>query len=160
MKPKFSFEKSVGGVIFFQEENTIKYLLLHYESGHWDFPKGHVEKGESDGETLKREIQEETGITGVGIIPGFKKQIRYFYRAGKEEKEKRIKEGIGTSIIKRVIYYLAETKTKEVKISFEHIGFEWLAYDNALERITYKNSKEVLKEANDFLINNKQLSIL
>ncbi len=146
-----SNEKSVGAVIFRKDGEDTKYLLLHYQFGHWDFPKGHPEKGEDDIQALKREVREETGIEDINIIPGFKKQIRYFYRAGKEESEKRIEEGIGTNVIKKVINYIAETKTSEVKISFEHIGHEWLNYENALKRITFKNSKDVLEEANNYL---------
>lgn len=156
MKPKFAFEKSVGAVIFREENGIKKYLLLHYESGHWDFPKGHVEEGESETETLDREVREETGISDTGIIPDFKKQVKYFYQAKGNELKEREKDGRPIKVIKRVIYYIAETKTEEVKISFEHIGYEWLDYENALKRITFKNSKEVLKEANDFLVNNKQ----
>lgn len=151
MKPKFAFEKSVGAVIFRKEDSNIKYLLLHYESGHWDFPKGHVEEGESEIETLKREVAEETGIKDAKVIPGFKKEIKYFYKAKGEEREEREKDGRPIDVIKRVIYYIAETGTKEVKISFEHTGFEWLAFPEALKRITYKNSKEVLKESNNYL---------
>ena len=56
--------------------------------------------------------------------------------------------------MKKVIYFLAETKKLEVKISDEHIGFEWLPYGKALERITYKNSKKVLEKADRFLLKN------
>jgi len=149
-----SFEKSVGAVIFRREDDIIKYLLLHYQSGHWDFPKGHIEEGESDTETLKREVAEETAITDLEILPGFKKQIRYFYQAKGEELEERKRDKRPMRIMKRVAYYTAETKTEKVKISFEHTGFEWLDYNKALERITYKNSKEVLKEAKNYLTNN------
>ena len=53
-------ERSAGAIIFREEKRKIYYLLLHYESGHWDFPKGHVEKEEKEKETVKREIREET----------------------------------------------------------------------------------------------------
>lgn len=136
------FEKSVGGVIFRKVRKDIYYLLLHYEAGHWDFPKGHIEKGETEIETLLREIKEETGISDLKIIQGFKEYIKYFF------KEK------GRNIFKIVIFYLAETKTKEIKLSFEHIGCDWLLYKDALRRLTFKNTKNILKKANQFLKNN------
>lgn len=149
-----TFEKSIGGVIFRKDEEDIKFLLLHYQSGHWDFPKGHIEEGESDIDTLEREVREETGISNLKIIPGFKKKIRYFYRAKGEEAERLKKQKKSANIMKQVIYYIAETKTEEVKISFEHTGFEWLRFEEALGRVTYKNSKDVLKEADRYLTNN------
>ena len=41
-------EKSCGAVVFREENGVRLYLLLHYAEGHWDLPKGHVEKGESE----------------------------------------------------------------------------------------------------------------
>ena len=55
-------EKSAGAVIFRMENGEPYYLLLRYYSGHWEFAKGHIEEGESNEETVKREIEEETGI--------------------------------------------------------------------------------------------------
>ena len=146
-----SFEKSVGAVVFRQSDGVNMFLLLHYRSGHWDFPKGHQEKGETEHETLIREVAEEAGINDLKIIPGFKTQTRFFYRAGEEERERRKKEGRFSSVAKKVVYYLTETKTRQIEISFEHTGFEWLGYGDALARITYDNSKNVLKKANKFL---------
>ncbi len=100
---------------------------------------------------MKREILEETGIDDLTIIPNFSAQIRYFYRAGEEEKQKRKKTGKSANVIKKVVYYLVGTETKNVKISPEHIGFEWLGYKDALARITYKNGKNVLKKADQHL---------
>jgi bis(5'-nucleosidyl)-tetraphosphatase len=154
-----TFEKSVGAVIYRKEDKVKKYLLLHYEAGHWDFPRGHVEEGESEIETLEREVKEETGIDDLKIIPGFKKRIRYFYRAKGEEAERLKKQKKSINIMKQVIYHLAETKTKGVKISFEHTGYEWLDYESSLKKITYKNSKDVLAEADEFLTKNKQNSL-
>ncbi|MBI4141461.1 NUDIX domain-containing protein [Candidatus Woesearchaeota archaeon] len=61
-----------------------KYLLLHYTAGHWDFPKGHVEHGESNEKTARREIEEETGIKELKILPEFKETIHYFFKQNKQ----------------------------------------------------------------------------
>lgn len=132
-------EFSAGVVIFRKEKGSHLYLLLHYESGHWDFVKGNVEKGESAEETVKREAAEEAGIEDLGFVPGFKEKISYFYK----------KEG--KTIYKEVVFLLAESRTEEVKISFEHIGFEWLPYEEAVARLTFKNAKKVLEKASGFL---------
>lgn len=146
-----SFEKSVGAVVYRRSDGAIMYLLLHYRSGHWDFPKGHMQGKETEHETLIREVSEEAGLNDLKILPDFKTQIRFFYRAKEKERERRKKEGRYANVSKKVVYYLAETKTKFIKISFEHIGFEWLGYNDALARITYKNGKEVLKKADKHL---------
>lgn len=73
-------EKSVGVVVFRKENNENLFLLLHYESGHWGFPKGHIEKGESIKQTAIRETEEETGITDLDFKKDFKEWIKYFYR--------------------------------------------------------------------------------
>jgi len=133
------FEKSAGAVIVRKKGGTVQYLLLHYESGHWDFPKGHIEKGEKELETVKREIEEETGLRDLEFIEGFKEWIKYFF---KHE---------GKTIFKIVTFYLVETKSEKVKLSFEHIDYQWLPFKKALKQLTFKNAKKILKEANDFL---------
>lgn len=132
-------ETSSGAILFRKEKSTILYLLLHYSAGHWDFPKGKMEKGETKQQTAEREIKEETGITDLTFLPGFKEDIRYFFRRE------------GETVAKTVYFFLAETKQSEVTISPEHVGFQWLPYDATLKTLTFKNSKEALKNANDFL---------
>jgi len=138
-------EKSAGAVIFRKEKNKIFYLLLHYPSSakaprdYWDFPKGHIEKGEKELDTVRREVEEETGLKDIEFVDGFKEWIKYFFKFE------------GKNILKFVTFYLVETKTKNVKVSSEHLGFEWLPYEDALEKLTFKNAKEILKKANQFL---------
>lgn len=143
-------EKSAGAVIFRTENGKPLYLLLRYFSGHWEFAKGHIEKGESNEETVKREVKEETGIKEIKIIPGFKEYVKYFFRASyglkAEEKKK------APWIFKLVVFYLAKTEETEVKISQEHKDFIWLPYEEALKKLTYKNAKEILKKAHNHLL--------
>ena len=139
-------EKSAGAIIFRKEGEKPLFLLLHYLSGsrnqkeYWDLPKGHIEKGEKPEDTVKREVKEETGLKDIKFFRGFKETIRYFFK--RESK----------NILKFVTFYLLETKIKEVKISFEHLGFEWLPYERALARLTFKNAKDILRKANNQLM--------
>jgi len=144
-------ETSAGAVVFRKEDNQIYYLLLHYKSGHWDFPKGHIEEGEKEKETVKREVKEETGIEDIEIVEGFKEWIKYVFRSTYDLDEN--EKSKAPWIFKIVTFYLAETKTKEVKTSFEHLGYKWLSYDEAIEKVTFKKAKEILKKANHYIIN-------
>ena len=137
-------ERSAGAIVF-RKDKELEYLLLHYEAGHWDLPKGHIEANETEQQTIKREIEEETGIKDVKIVHGFKEKIQYYFKFKNE------------LIRKEVLFYLAQTETKLIKISFEHIGFEWLPFEEAKEKLTYKNAKIILEKGNNFLKTHKTL---
>lgn len=146
-------EVSAGAVVFRKEGNQIYYLLLHYESGHWEFPKGHIEDGENEIETVKREIEEETGLKDVKIVDGFKEYIKYFFRNTYDLKDEEKKKA--PWVFKIVTFYLAQSLEKEIKISGEHLDYKWLPYEEALKQTTFKNSKEILKKANEFILSKK-----
>ena len=139
-------EKSAGAVVFRKEDSKFYYLLLHYQSGHWDFPKGHIEKGVEEKETVKREIKEETGIEDVEFIPGFRERITYFFRKSYDKSKK------PPLVFKEVVFYLVKTKTKQVRISYEHTRYKWLPYNKAIKQITFKNAKDILERANNYLL--------
>ena len=154
-----SHERSAGAVIFFTHGATIEYLLLRYQAGHWDFPKGHIEKGESEPDTIRREVYEETGIEHIVFTPGFKEHISYFFRKSPKwfrgGVESRVTHRFDTyekgAIFKVVTFYLARSRTKRVKLSSEHVGYTWLSYEDALRKLTFDNAKQILKKANVFL---------
>ncbi|MFA6190508.1 MAG: NUDIX domain-containing protein [Candidatus Staskawiczbacteria bacterium] len=146
-------EKSAGAIIYRVENNITYYLLLHYGPGHWGFAKGHIEGSETEEQTTIREVKEETGIDDLKIIPGFKKIEKYFFRQYIDNvSQKDRKKGKTPWVFKLVTFFLAETKTKEVKISHEHKNFIWLPINEAIKKTTFKNSKKLLKEAHDYLI--------
>ena len=157
MEKMFSFEKSVGAVVFRRtDEGDLVFLLLQYRNGHWGFPKGHVEQGETEEKTLRREVLEETGIGELEIRQGFSATERYWYIAKGEELKKRQAKKQGYIVIKKVIYYLALTKIFQVKLSEEHLDFMWLEYGRAIKKLTHKNSKEILEEAYEFAFLDKR----
>jgi len=135
-------EKSCGIIVYRREEAGLQFLLLHYPGGHWDFPKGHVEKRDSsETDTALRELEEETGIKQVRFDTGYKESMYYEFNRGNRERVKKI-----------VIYFLGETSEKMVNISFEHQNFIWLSYEEALARLTYENAKDLIRKAQPYLV--------
>ena len=134
-------EKSCGIVLF----NSDEFLLIQHpaksngDKGHWDFPKGHVEGSETELETAKRELIEETGIVNFRLFDGFRHRIEYYFQKGNE------------MVPKEVIFFLAESNTKEVVLSSEHQNFVWLSKDLAHNKLTYTKAKEVLAAVKIFL---------
>ena len=134
-------ETSAGIVLFRKEESKILFLLLHYPSGHWDFVKGKMEQEESTHQTAVRETKEETGITDIAFVENFEEWIQYNFKYQ------------GELVQKKVVFFLAETKTKEVKISHEHSGYTWLDYNSSMEKTTFDNAQTVLTKAEKWLSN-------
>ena len=131
-------EKSCGAVVFLKK-TEVHYLFLHYQAGHWDFVKGNVEANESEKETVIRELQEETGIVDARFVEGFREKVEYYYRRH------------GETVHKEVVFFLIETKTDQVKLSYEHVGYVWLGYSHAMEKLSFRNARNVLKKANQYL---------
>lgn len=133
---------SCGAVVYRKEDDAPVYLLLQYTARHWDFPKGHMEAGETETGTTRREVLEETGIDDLLFIPEFRRTIRYAYRHR------------GGQVRKMVVYRVARTQVPRdaVRLSHEHIGFDWHPYEDALRRLTYKNARSVLEKAHQFIL--------
>lgn len=128
-----------AGVVVFRITNQIReYLLLYHVNSHWDFPKGKMEKGESRRDTASRELKEEANIS-VQFIDNFQEELSYMFRDH------------GELTKKTVYFFLGQAQERDVSISHEHEGFEWLPYAQALERLTFKNAQNVLEKAEQFL---------
>jgi len=129
-------EETSAGIVIFRKENSKNlFLLLRYPSGHWDFVKGKMEKDESTHETAVRETKEETGITDIMFLENFEEWIEYNFQFQ------------GELVKKKVVFFLAETKTKEIEISHEHLDYTWMDYNSAMEKTTFDNAKTVLTRA-------------
>ncbi len=133
-------ERSAGAVVFAVGAGGERSYLLLLNAGRWDFPKGNREEGETELETVLREVREETGLNQISIFPGFRKVIEYYYRRD------------GKNVHKEVTYLLAATSETRVTISKEHQGSGWFAYRDAVQKASYDNSKRIIVEAESFLV--------
>ena len=138
-------QTSAGVVLFRNVSHEKSFLLLNYPQGHWDFIKGKMEQNETPHETALRETKEETGIVNIEFLDGFKESVEYDFRFKKE------------NIHKKVIFFLAKTDEKNIRLSHEHNDYLWLEYNDALKKTTFANAKNVLSKANEYLQNFKQI---
>lgn len=128
-------EYSAGVVVYYRRSGVSSYLLLHYNRGFWDFPKGHIEGKETREETALRELHEETGLI-VTLQPDFQQEFSYFFHI----------PGAQELVYKTVYFFMGRTLTKKVVVSSEHIGYVWLPYQQALAQLTYENARDLLKK--------------
>ncbi|MDD3107576.1 MAG: NUDIX domain-containing protein [Bacilli bacterium] len=131
------YEKSCGAIVYREIDHQLSYLLVQMNLGHFSFPKGHMESGETEVLTALREIKEETNVDCL-IIDGFREQIQYSPYPG---------------VLKDVIYFVGKAMTLDIIRQVEEIkDIMWCTYDEALQLITYSNEQVLLKRANLFLL--------
>jgi len=131
-------EKSCGCIVI-NDKNEV--LLIHHNAGHWDFPKGHVEEGETDVQTAIREVKEETNID-VEV------NEKYRYTTEYSPKE---------DVMKEVVYFLAKNISDDKEAQLEEVSeVKWVKIKDAIEKITYDTSKEILAKLKKDLENNKR----
>jgi len=119
-------EKSCGCIIINDRKEV---LLIHHNAGHWDFPKGHMEEGETEIETAIREVKEETNID-VEV------NEKYRYSTTYSPKE---------DVIKEVIYFLARNISDNKQAQLEEVSeVKWFGMEEAIDKITYDNSRNIL----------------
>ena len=120
-------EKSCGCIIIDDD----KVLLIKQTKGHWGLPKGHVEANETELETAARETKEETNLD-VQIDETKRYTMEYVNDKGN---------------LKEVVLFIAKPVSKDtIPQETEVSEIKWLSFEEAIETITYDNSKELLRK--------------
>ena len=132
------FEKSCGAVIYRNLKGKIEFLAVRSKSyGHWGFPKGHVEKGEIEEDTAKREVLEEVGLNII-LTSDFRTKTEYF---------------VSENIKKEVVFFISKVSDQSVKIQLEEIAdYRWAGFEEMIKLLTFDNDKSVLKEAYSYVL--------
>ena len=141
-------QTAAGIVLVHLQGGERRYLLVRSALTRrpiWEFPKGGVEAGETDEVAAERELQEEAGVraSDYRVLDGFREEERYVFTQGKGEER--------VLIVKRVVYFLAESSTDAVTISHEAEAFRWAPYDEAYRLLRFPGKRAVLERAEAFL---------
>ncbi|MEG2814099.1 MAG: NUDIX domain-containing protein, partial [Oscillospiraceae bacterium] len=130
---KMQYEKSCGAIVYRKHHGNIELLLIkNANGGHWSFPKGHVEEGETEEQTALREIMEETSIE-VTLDASFREVITY---APKRD------------VVKDVVYFLAKALTYDYIPQIEEISkIKWVEINNAQQILSYDNDRQIVAKA-------------
>ncbi len=136
-----NIEKSVGAVIKYQSPSSKmkdpQFLLLRNRRGYWGFPQGHKEEGETEIQTLFREVYEETGINYLNIL-SFIGRIRYSFFKG---------EGVKSR--KEVSFYYATTSIRDITLSNEHDDYIWTTFSESLTYLNRKQLRSIMIEGHE-----------
>lgn len=131
---------AAGGVVFKKDSYGVKILLVKDSYGHWTWPKGHLEDSETPEEGALREIFEETGQKKTEIITKLGEQ-KYTYDLEGEE------------VRKEVHIFLVKASDEELRVQKEELaGGGWFTAADALEKIEYEGSKELLEKGIDIIL--------
>lgn len=130
------YEKSCGAIIFRRPYDAYEFLIIQHRSGHWGFPKGHVEPTETERQTAIREVYEETGLS-ITILDEFRVEERYSPRV---------------DTFKTVVYFLARAESDHVVYVFpELIAHVWLTFPEACKRVSFPSLRTILTQAHTHL---------
>ncbi len=128
------YEKSCGALVLRRGEDEKMYILMirHKAGGHRSFPKGHMERGETEYMTAVREVFEETAVQ-IRIDTDFRETVHYHPLPG---------------VSKEVVYFLTETANAAIKPREGEIAeVEWVPLEQAERSLTHENDKTVLRAA-------------
>ena len=136
---------SYGVVPYIKENDVVRFLVIHQYSKwgddyYWVFPKGHAEGGESPEDAARRELEEETQLELRSLDTSRSFEIKYEVTI----------DGVTTK--KTSFFYVGEAVSENFVLQEEEVvDAAWLTYEEARERITYENTKELLDQVMDHL---------
>lgn len=129
------YEKSCGALVLRRDKTDGKYYILmirHRLGGHRSFPKGHMERGETERMTAVREVFEETAVQ-IKIRSDFRETVHYHPMPG---------------VSKEVVYFLSETEQEIIKPREGEIAqVEWVPVERAESSLSHENDKTVFRAA-------------
>ena len=133
-------EKSCGALVCRAVPGGVKILILRHKlGGHWSFPKGHVEPGETERQTARREVKEETGLE-ISLLNNFRELVSYSPKPG---------------VSKDVVYFLGKTDREETVMQPEEVSeIRWVDMAAAHEFLTYYNDKQLLRSVKRYIKKN------
>lgn len=158
-KIKTMKDEAFGIIPVFSTESDILFLLIQHQAGHWAFPKGHADPGESALETAKRELEEETGIRDYEVLeePSFVEHYSFVQESVPSSVKHYAFAKEGELIEKTVTYFVAFVNSREVVLQAEEVqNYAWSSFDEAINLITFDGNRGILREVKVYLDGRKE----
>ena len=136
MAPPAARETAFGVVAVRRDPDAERFLLVRHRLGHWGFPKGHAEPGETPVVAARRELAEETGVTDCAIetTAAFTEHYDLVRR--------------GRPVRKTVTYFLGLTRTRDLCWQQDELqDARWATAAEAAALLTYPEARRILREA-------------
>ncbi|HEY9642371.1 MAG TPA: NUDIX domain-containing protein [Coleofasciculaceae cyanobacterium] len=135
-------DEAFGIIPIWRQADGDRFLLIQHWAGHWGFPKGHADPGETAIATACRELEEETGIQDYDVIEAVSFTEKYTF-----VRERKLVE-------KTVTYFPAFVKSATVTCQEQEIkDYAWVNLDDALQKITFNQARQLLLRVNEYLHN-------
>ncbi len=126
-------ETSYGIVPVKQRKGQWDVLLVKHEAGHWAFPKGHPDEGETPLQTAERELKEETGLSIKSLVSKATLKERYYFTHERQ------------LIDKTVEYFVAEV-TGDLIPQLEEISeLKWFTVEEAMQQATFPATRKLIE---------------
>ena len=136
-------EKSCGIIPFIKGGDKLSVLVIKQNNGVVGFPKGHVEPNETEEETALRECLEETNVK-ASVVKGYREEITYYMKE--------------YDAMKTVVFFVGLIDSSDMKRQESEISeILVIDVDKAFEILSFKESKDLLTKAVDFLGNIKNV---
>ena len=141
IQPNVARDEAFGIVPILQTDGAYQFLLIQHNAGHWGFPKGHADPGESALQAACREFTEETGIVEYRLLEGASFSEQYMFTRS------------GRKFEKTVIYFPALVKSVTVNCQEAEIkAYAWVSFQQAIAQLTFNGARRVLTDVHQYLL--------
>ena len=133
-------DEAFGIIPVWRRADGDRYLLIQHWAGHWGFPKGHADPGETSIATARREFEEETGIQTYEVLEQVSFTERYTFTRDRQPIEKTV------TYFPAFVHSTAVTcQVKEIK------AYAWVTLETALQKITFNQARQLLIKADNYI---------
>lgn len=142
-------EYSYGVIPIKKIGDDLLFLLICHKKGHWDFPKGRAEEGEHDPvKVALRELEEEGCVSECRLVSDVVFEDTYQTSYNGIQCDKTVRYFLGIVLAESVPHEDPDGDIVERK---------WVAYDEAVQTLTYPRKKEIVASVKDYIQNHPEL---
>lgn len=133
-------DEAFGIIPILRRDDTYLFLLIQHHAGHWGFPKGHADPGESAVQAACRELVEETGISDYKLVDTISFTEQYTFMRDRQRFQK------------TVIYFPALVLSPAVTHQKEEIrAYTWANFETAIARLSFGGARRILTDVIEYL---------